>query len=517
MTEAGETELSNAEVRRRASRGAASAFGRHAVVRLLAFLGTLVLARLIAPEGFGLFVTAQFILLILQALAVGGVVSALVRRRESVSDADYRTALVVQQVIAVAVVGILFMAAPAITAAYDLPPDRVWVFRAMALAVFPLSLKSIPQARLQREFRHDRLAASDVIEYLVYLVAALSMAALGYGVWSLVGATLLRYTAGAIAVHLAARTGIRAGFDRERAMDLIRTAVPLQGIILLDLAGRAVVPILMGGLFGMAAVGMVGMATTIVDAVILQPIILMSSVQFRLLARVQNEPDRVRALLRDFYSATGAIILPFATLLVVAAPKAIPLILSQAWGPVGFLVSGLVVSSAIQVISVPTSQATKAMGDINAQLIGGVLTLALQLGIIWIAAPYLGIYAYPLAATISASGWAIFSCIRVARRAGMPPVQAILPVLVAAAAAGATWFMSINMTDSLWLLLLGLVVGGLVYLVVLVLFGGQAVGRLLTFAMGAIPAKMMRLKLLVGVIARSCDQLQLVNRTAGPQ
>lgn len=509
MTDAGEAELSNAEVRRRASRGAASAFGRHAVVRLLAFLGTLVLARLIAPEGFGLFVTAQFILSILQALAVGGVVSALVRRREAVSDADYRTALVVQQIIAVTVVALLFLAAPAISAAYDLPPDRVWVFRAMALAVFPLSLKSIPQARLQREFRHDKVAASDVIEYLVYLVAALSMAALGYGVWALVAATLLRYTVGAIAVHLAARSGVRIGYEHQRAAGLIQTALPLQGGILLDLGNRAIVPIVLGGILGLAAVGVTGMATTIVDAVILQPLVLVASVQLRLLARVQDEPERMRTLLGDFYSAGGLVIVPLATLLAIIAPTVLPLILSEPWRQVGFVVSGLVLSSALQVISAPSAQAAKALGDVHAPLVGGIVTLALQLLIVVIAAPRIGIYAYPLSALVSGSIWAVLITSRVARRVGMPPVQALLPILAAAAVAGGIWFAAVSLSTNPWIMVSGLILGGLTYLALLVLLAGQAVGRLLAFAAGAVPARLTGVSAAITTASSTCDRLQL--------
>lgn len=482
-----ETEISATEARHRAARGALSVLGRHALVRLLAFAGTLVLARLIAPDEFGLFAAAQFVLTMLQALAVGGITAALIRRREMVEPADYRVALTVQQVMTTVVVIAIFAFAPRIAAHWMQSPDLVPVIQTMALALFPLSLRSIPFALLQRALRHDQTTLCEVIEYIVYLVAAISCAAFGWGVWAMVTATLFRYITGAVVAHLLAGARPHFGFELPRALALLRFALPLQGQMLVDLTQRSVIPVVIGLFFGATAVGIASMANTVLEALLLQPLVMLAGVQFRLFARIQDDRDAVATLLEKSFAAGAMVFLPSVLFLGVVAPALMPHILSPQWGNVGELIRWLTLVSALQIVAVPTAQAAKALGETRALLAGSLMGLAVQIMLVTLLARPLGLASYPVAATIGVAlnfGLIFFA---VGRRIGMRPFRSLIPIVGGVAIMAAIWWLAITTLVSPLIVGVVCLIGGLLYLTVIVMFSGRHLATLLRFASSAAP------------------------------
>lgn len=481
-----DVELADSEVKARATRGAVAAFSRHAVVRLLAFLGTLLLTRLLAPAEFGLFSTSQFCLTVVSAVCVGGVISALVRRAEHVSAEEFHTAFALQLGFAAIACGAMFLAAPLIADIYGLPATSAWVFRAMSAAVFAISLKSIPQAMLQRQLRHDLVAASEIVEYVTYIGVALLLAWMGWGVWALVTATLVRYSSAVVVLHVMARRAPVLAFNRSVAGRLARFALPLQGTALLDLANRAVAPLLLGGLLGMSAVGVASIANTMLEALILQPLVLLSAVQFRLLARAQRDPARVRRLLGEFYFMGAAAIMPIALLLICAAPL-LSYLFPPAWSDVVWLVPALFLASVVQVIASPTAQAAKALGILNTPLLAGAINLAIQCVILALTHQQLGLASYPLAAAVGAVAAAAIMLARVTRAIGPAPFGPVVPVVLAGAAAALIWWPAAR-AGSLWIVVSGAALGALLYIVILALTAGRRVRRyLVTFADNALP------------------------------
>lgn len=509
MTNPHESDLTAVEVRNRAARGAVSVIGRHAVVRLMAFVGTLVLARLIAPESFGLFVTAQFTVSVLQALAIGGITSALVRRREAIDPADYRVALTIQQCLTVIVVAGLFAVSPWLAAHYALPDGRIWIFQAMALTLFPLSLRSIPVAMMQRGLRHDLVTLCEVTEYLVYLIVSVGLALLGWGVWALVVATMARNTVGAIVVHALAKARPRFGFGLKRASALLKFALPLQGQMLIDLAQRSVIPVVIGLLLGVGAVGIAGMANTMLEALVLQPLVMLGSVQLRLFARIQNDPAALAALLEKCFASGAMIFLPVVVLFGIAAPTLMPHLLSPKWSGVGELIFWLTPVAVIQIVSLPTWQASKALGELRAPLVGGLIGLAIQIVVVAVLAAPLGLAAYPIAATVGTLAATIVVFTRVSRRIGANPIRAIVPIVAGLVTAGAIWGAAMLWATSAPWIAAALVGGVVAYVAIVVAFAGAHLAALLRFVGAAAPR---RITAGLARVAGLVDRLTIVGR-----
>ena len=162
------------------------------------FVRLLVLARLLAPEAFGLLAIAMLAVATVMRLSDVGMIPALVQKRDATPE-QYDGAWTVGLMRSALVAGVLFVAAPAIAVLFE---ERQATTLIQALALRPLidASASIGVARLTREMRFKPLALMYFTGAVVDLVVAVSTAR-ALGVWALVaGALAGAVSAGAFGV-----------------------------------------------------------------------------------------------------------------------------------------------------------------------------------------------------------------------------------------------------------------------------------------------------------------------------
>ncbi len=502
-----EDELTNEQVRKRAARGATSLFTRHLIVRLLAFAGTLVLARMIDPHTFGIFALAQFVLLLANAIAVGGVTTALTRRRETVTPPEYRTAHAIQLILATIIFALVLAAAPVIASLYELTRAEAWAFPAMAAAVFLQASRSIPTAALQRGLRHDRVAMSEVAEYVTYVLLSISLAAMGFGLWALVIAMLMRHLVATILLYRAARALPGVAFDAAIARRIVRETVPQQLAILTALGQRAVNTTVVAAVFNAAAAGLVGMAIALLDSLVLQPLTLLSNIQFRLLARAQGDAAQFRKVLGQAFFLSSAVCLPILVGAVLLFPLIVSIIFPPNWQQTGFLVQILSASSLSYVVSMPAHQALKALGDARSLIVCYLMSALAQLAILLSVGDRYGLTGFAIANIVGNLILMIYGVVRLWVRTGrFPPLGPVLAVAAAGlagsvAGVGVAWPLpgSIGMAA-------GAVVGGATYVAALFVTAPRHVATHLRLAGEAIPARLAMPRRVLDALARLADR-----------
>ena len=181
----GEDELSMPEVRRRAVTGAVVDALRGIGVRLLGLLGTLVTARLLTPYDFGLVAVGTTVFTFGIFLSDGGVGAALIRRAEAPRRAELQALLAFQlglDVILVLAVGLVMM-----------PFGLLGQVTTVIAASLPLGALRVPAVILyERRLNYRPMAIVEVAETCVYYVWAIVTIAIGWGVWGLATAFVVR-------------------------------------------------------------------------------------------------------------------------------------------------------------------------------------------------------------------------------------------------------------------------------------------------------------------------------------
>jgi lipopolysaccharide exporter len=144
----------------------------------------LLLARLLAPEAFGLLAMATIVFELSNAFVNAGLGTALIRS-ETVSDADLDTVFYTNMMMSVFAYFVIFLSAP-LLAAYFGHSELTELVRVMGLVVFVNATKVVQSAIFSRQMDFKVLMKAGVVSTILSGCLAVVAAFMGWGVWSLV-------------------------------------------------------------------------------------------------------------------------------------------------------------------------------------------------------------------------------------------------------------------------------------------------------------------------------------------
>jgi teichuronic acid exporter len=151
---------------------------------MLGFLFGIVMARLLAPEDFGTLLTIQIFTGLAGFVAGGGMGQALVRAKE-VTKQDYDIVFTLQFVIGCVIYAGFFFAAPWFAKWYK-TPLYTDLLRLSALSFIFRPFVNLPGSILHRQMRFKAQSGIGITSLVASSLTSISMAYMGYGVWSLV-------------------------------------------------------------------------------------------------------------------------------------------------------------------------------------------------------------------------------------------------------------------------------------------------------------------------------------------
>ena len=179
--------------------------------QVLAFLFSIVLTRLLAPEHFGVLLTTQVFTGFAGFLAGGGMGQALIRSKH-VTAGDYRSVFTLQMAIGVTIYTFFFALAPAFSVWYE-NPIYTDLLRVSALSFIIRPFVNLPTTLLHRGMKFNTIALFNLGILIVTNVLSVIMAFAGMGVWALVLGGLIGSLVSVVVLQ--AITGWRPGFTRD--------------------------------------------------------------------------------------------------------------------------------------------------------------------------------------------------------------------------------------------------------------------------------------------------------------
>jgi O-antigen/teichoic acid export membrane protein len=426
-----------AEIGRRAGAGAVIVASRAVVTAILALVGNVVLARLLLPEDFGTVAVGMSVVLVARFFADAGIGANLVRRKEPVQRIDLETLLGVQLLVTLGLAGLV--AAPATqwgTAAQ---------VTALMVASLPITALQSPAAVIcERQLSYRPLALAEVTESLVHYGWAIGTVAIGWGVWGLASAVVVRAIAGTTVLFLRTETRVlRPRLSWRRIRSLLPFGVRYQLFGLALLARDQVLNIGAAAIGGLALLGVWVIARRFLQI----PFLLFTSlwrVSFPAMSRLVNAGEPPGPVIERSVElaavATGLLLAP----LVGAGPALVPAVLGDSWAGSADVLPwaglGLMIGGPV---SVATAGYLWAVGDATTPL----RAVACH-GVAWVAVTFTLMPA--IGVTALGVGWLAASLVdalvlaRGARRKAeirlLPALRA--PVAVAALSAAGGWLVS---------------------------------------------------------------------------
>lgn len=327
-----------AHLARRAGRALTWRTGELVGVQVIFLVRLFILARLLAPDDFGLLAIAMTVIAFLMAVTNFGMVPALVQRARN-DPRHYDVAWTLGVIRALAVAAIVLVAAPFAASLFE-EPRAVAIIR--ALAVIPLleAAVSIRVADLTRELRFKALGKIGVAKALLNTLVAVFLAP-WLGVWALVAGVTAGSVAHLVGSYLLAPHRPRLLFDAEALAPLLRFGrwVFVKGIV--SQAGSFALRAAIARELGTAALGLFFLASSLAFLPAQVASQVAGSVAFPVFAGLRSHVRLLGRAFRTFLSGTAMLLVPASVLIVVLAPLLVEHLMDPRWTGAAPLIQAL--------------------------------------------------------------------------------------------------------------------------------------------------------------------------------
>lgn len=319
------------EVTRLGARAATQLVLRAVAMRGITLVGMVLLARILTPTEFGTFAIVMFVVTLISVVGDFGVGASLIQQATTPTRLELATAWTLQQLLWGSIVGVLWLAAPALAMlAPGLGSDGTALIRVMSIALIFSGLRALPSVMMSRVLRFGPLAAIEVAQQVVYFACAIALAHRGAGAWSFVIAAVVQTATGALLTNLAWGQWAGMALDGRIARHQLSFGLHFQLDHILQWGREAVVPAFGGLAGGVGAVGLLqfawrnGQLVSSIDEIA-------ARLTFPAFSRLQGRPDRLPAMTIRWIGAT-ALVIGFVQCWVAAvAPTLVPTLFSDTW------------------------------------------------------------------------------------------------------------------------------------------------------------------------------------------
>ncbi len=331
--------------------------------RLIGLVSTLVLARLLLPEDFGIVAMASIIVGLVDTLLDLGVGSALIQNRDAGRE-EFDTAWTLRLMQAISAALLVWLSAP-FAADYFRDPRVLDVIRAMALSILIGGFENIGIIAFQKNMEFGRDFQFFFFRRIAGFVVTIALAFWLHSYWAMVIGAIVGRTVGVTISYLL--HDYRPRFSMARLKQIWSFS---QWILVRNLGSYGVMQIdkfLVGRRTDAATMGSYSLADEIASMPSTELLAPLSRVLFPVFVNVAHDPEKLRSA---FYRAIGVqslIALPAGVGLSMVAADAIPLLLGERWEPVIPLVQTLALVNIFSALSYASMYLLLALGKVSLQ------------------------------------------------------------------------------------------------------------------------------------------------------
>ena len=347
-------------ISQRAVRGGAWVFLLRVIQQLFSLARLMILARILAPQDFGLMGIALLSMATLETFSQTGFQQALIQKKHDIKpylDTVW-TFLILRGVILFA---ILYLIAPYTATFFDAPEAKP-IIQVIGLSVIFQAFTNIGVIHFQKELEFNKQFIYQLSGTLTdFVVAVVAVLILG-NVWALIFGLLAGKAAMLVVSYLIHPYRPHLSFDIEKVKELFGYGKWILGSTVLVFLVTQGDDIFVGKLLGVTALGFYQMAYLISNLPATEITHVISQVTFPAYSKIQDDiPKLIEAYLRVL-QFTAFISFPIAGLIFALAPDFTMIFLGEKWMPMVPAMQVLVFAGFVRSISATTGPIFQAIG-----------------------------------------------------------------------------------------------------------------------------------------------------------
>lgn len=298
------------KIKSRSFYSVASLLGQSSYSAALGFVAFFILTLKLGVHLLGIYATVMAMMNFFNYITDLGIGAAIMQKKE-VEEVDLNTAFMIQLFLTTLAVIIGFFLTPYLFKFYkDLPPATVYLYWAVLVSFFFLSLKSIPSVLLEKKIEIYKVVLVQAVENTLFYVSIIIFASLGFEIVSLIIAVLLRSIVGTILIFFFQPWMPKLKVSLKSAKSLLSYGIPFQGNSFLALIKDDLLIFYLGGAIGLTNLGYVTFGKKYAEFSIRLIMDNINRVAFPLFARFQADADLLKKSLRKVMFYESFLIFP---------------------------------------------------------------------------------------------------------------------------------------------------------------------------------------------------------------
>jgi len=362
------------------------------------FIVTIILARLLLPEEFGLIVLLTVFIAISSVFVQSGFNTALIQKKK-VDEIDYSSVFYLSLGVAALLYLVLYFSSPFIANFYN-EPKLVLVLRVLSITLFFGAINSIQIAIVSKNMQFKKLFSSSIGSVIVSGVIGVWMAYAGFGVWALVAQQLTSQISTTLILWFTVKWRPELVFSVNRIRVLFSFGWKLLVSSLLDTIYMNLRNLIIGKIFTPSILGYYNRGEQFPKLIVSNINGSIQSVMLPTLSSYQDDKKRVKELVRRSIVTSSFIMFPMMIGMAVIAEPLVSLILTDKWLPAVPFLQIFCASYALWPIHTANLQAINALGRSDIFLKLEVVKKVIGLIVLVISIPF-GVYAMALGVLVT--------------------------------------------------------------------------------------------------------------------
>lgn len=335
-------------------------FAERIGAQMVAFVVSIVLARLLEPSAYGTVALLTIFTIILQVFVDSGLGNALIQKKDA-DNIDFSTVFFTNIAFCTALYILLFLASPIIASFYK--DDAMTAYlRVLGITVFVSGIKNVQQAYVSRNMLFKRFFYSTLGGTIAAGVVGVMLAYSGFGVWALVAQQVVNLVIDTTILWVTVKWRPEFTFSFTRLKGLFSYGWKLLASRLIDTVYVNVTQLLVGKIYSSADLAHYNRGNHFPNLIITNVNTSIDSVLLPAMSKDQESRERVKNMTRRSIKVSTYIIAPLMMGLAFCGESIVGLILTNKWLPSVFYMRIFCITYMFYPIHTANLNAIKAVG-----------------------------------------------------------------------------------------------------------------------------------------------------------
>lgn len=380
------THYTTEEIKRRSVRGGVATLAAQGAKFVLNLGSTVVLARLLSPQDFGLIAMVTAVTGFMMIFKDLGLSMATVQRAE-INHNQVSTLFWINLGLSAALMLLTLALAPAVAWFYR-EPRLIAATAVLSTAFLFGGLTVQHQAILRRQMRLSAVAGVEVVAMAAGVLSAIVFAWAGWGYWSLVWMQIVTAATNAAGVWIASDWRPGRPVRRSGVGSMLSFGGNLTGFHIVNYFSRNFDNMLIGRFCGALPLGLYSRAYSLLLFPIAQITAPVTAVGVPTLSRLQNEPERYRRFYLKAVRFIAYVSMPLVAAMAALSPELIWMVLGREWMGAGPIFTVLAVAAIWQPVGATVGWVYVSRGQAHRMLAWGcisapLIVLSFLIGLPW--------------------------------------------------------------------------------------------------------------------------------------